>query len=78
MSRYYVADERFPPGSKVTVDDFEPGDWHVRHDWPEDIPEHERGSGNVNIGGISADGVVGTAWVEASRLHLKDTASGDT
>lgn len=71
MTGYYVADERFPPGTEVTIDDFSPGDWHVCHDWPENVPDYQRGSGHVNIGGRSADGVVGTAWIHPDRIHLK-------
>jgi hypothetical protein len=72
MTGYYVADERFPPGSKVAVDDFSPGDWHVCRDWPEHVPEYLRGSDNVHIAGYGADGVAGEAWVQAGRLHLRD------
>jgi hypothetical protein len=66
---YYVADERFPPGSRVTVDDFAPGDWHVCHDWPENVPEGF-GSPLVHIGGRGTDGIIGTAFVQSSRLHV--------
>jgi hypothetical protein len=68
-SGYYVADERFPPGTRVTIDGFEPGDWHVSHTWPEDVPEYLRGSDSVNIGGRSTGGVAGTAWIHRDRLH---------
>jgi hypothetical protein len=67
---YYVADERFPPGTAVTISDFAEGDWHVCRDWPEHVPEICRAP-LVHIAGTGADGVVGEAWVQASRLAAR-------
>ena len=67
MAGYYVADERFPPGTRVTIDDFAPGDWHVCFDWPEDVPEVYRTS--VHIAGCDSAGVHGDAWLHPGRLH---------
>ena len=71
MSGHYIADERFPPGTRIAIDDFAPGDWHVCHDWPEDVPEYLRGSTSVHIAGTGSDGVIGEAWIHAGRLHVR-------
>ena len=69
MTGYHVADDRFPPGTRVTVDDFAPGDYRVCHDWPEHVPEFLRSS--VHIAGPTADdGVLGEAWIHPDRLHV--------
>jgi hypothetical protein len=66
-SGHYLADERFPPGTKVTVDDFAPGDYHVCHDWPENVPAYV--ARTVHIAGYDSDGVLGEAWIDPDRLH---------
>jgi hypothetical protein len=63
---HHVADERFPPGTKVTISDFEPGVWHVGWQWPEDVPagcEH-----HPYITGCSEDGQPGVAYIDPARL----------
>ena len=68
---WYVADERHPPGTRVTIDDFAAGDWHVCHDWPDDVPAYQRGSECVHIAGWDSDGVLGDAWIHRDRLHAR-------
>lgn len=69
-SGYHIADARFPPGAKVTIDDFAPGDYHVCHDWPENVPSYQRDSGHVHIAGYTSDdGVLGEAWIHPERVH---------
>jgi hypothetical protein len=63
---HHIADERFPSGTKVTISGFEPGDWHVSWQWPEDVPaglEHQ-----PRIAGRGADGVHGYAYIDPDRL----------
>ena len=68
LTGHHVADERYPPGTHVTIDDFEPGDYHVCHDWPEHVPPALRTS--VHIAGYTTAGVLGEAWIHPDRLHI--------
>lgn len=72
MREYYVANERFPPGTDVIVRSFDHvGDYHVCRDWPEHVPELFRQAHCIHIAGYDDNGVLGELWTTPESLIAK-------
>lgn len=66
---HHIADTRFPPGTKVTISDFAPGDWHVGWEWPEHVPAGFEDQPLIT--GRGEDGVVGEVYLDPDRLTVR-------